>query len=96
MLCEKCGGHIPSKQELWRTTTLVGNWFIGLGDDGRPDVAGRISSGLGSGRYLLTYSFIRDGVKVEPVLTKDEIAYMRWLLFDSAARWRDEFTKASR
>lgn len=95
MLTEDCSGQLTSKRELWRTSTLVGNWFLGLGDDGRPEVAGRISRGIGSGRYLITYSFIRDGVSVEPVLNADVIAHMKWLLFDSAATWRDEFTKAS-
>ena len=96
MLCEKCRGVIPDKKELWRTSTIVGNWFIGFDDDGRPEVAGRINSGLGAGRYLISYSFVREGVKVEPTLSKDQIAYMKWLLFDSAATWREQFTEASK
>lgn len=96
MLCEKCRGVVPDKKELWRTATLVGNWFIGFDDDGLPEVAGRISSGLGAGRYMLTYSFIRDGAKAEPTLSKDQIAYMRWTLYDNQSLWRDAFTKASK
>ena len=96
MLCSKCGGNTEVKPELWRTATIVGNWFIGFDDDGKPEVAGRINGGLGAGRYLISYSFVRDGIKVEPVLKKDQIGYMKWLLFDSAATWREQFTKASK
>ena len=96
MFCEKCRGVIPDKKELWRTSTLVGHWFVGLGDDGKPEVAGRISSGLGAGRYLLSYSFIGDGVKAEPVLNKDQIVYLKWMLYDNRNAWREAFVKANK
>jgi hypothetical protein len=95
MQCEKCGGTLPSKQELWRTATMVGHWFIGFDDDGRPEVAGRITGGLGAGRYLIAYSFIKPGVKAEPTLNKDSIASLGWLLFDNQSMWRTTFTEAS-
>jgi hypothetical protein len=96
MLCEECGGAIPSKHELWRTSTLVGHWFIGFGDDGRPEVAGRITGGLGAGRYLLSYSFIKDGVKAEPTRNKEQIAYLKWMLYDNQNAWREAFVKANK
>ena len=96
MLCEKCRGVIPDKKDLWRTATLVGHWFVGFGDDGKPEVAGRISSGLGAGRYMLTYSFVRDRVKVQPVLNKDQIAYLRWVLYDNQGAWRKAFIEAGK
>jgi hypothetical protein len=82
------------KKELWRSVTLVGHWFIGFGEDHRPELAGRISSGLGAGRYMIAYSFVKNGVRVEPVLNKDQIAYLKWVLFDNQGAWREAFTKA--
>jgi hypothetical protein len=74
---------------------MVGHWFIGFDDEGRPEVAGRISGGLGAGRYLIAYSYIKPGVKVEPMLNKDAIASLRWVLFDNQNTWRTQFTVAS-
>jgi hypothetical protein len=87
-------GEMNSRQELWTTVTLVGNWFVGLSESGQPLVAGRISRRVGKGRYIATYSFIRDGVKVRPVLTDQDIAGLGWLLFDNVATWRAAFRKA--
>jgi hypothetical protein len=87
---------VEDARELWRSATVVGNWFLGLGEDGRPDVAGRINRGLGSGRYLVTYSFAKDKVRLEPVVTADQIGCMRWLLFDTASTWREAFINAER
>jgi hypothetical protein len=85
---------VEDTRQLWRTATIVGNWFLGLGTDGRPEVAGRINRGLGSGKYLITYSFARDKAKIEAVRTADQIASLGWLLFDTANAWREAFINA--
>ena len=96
MECSKCGGSIPSRTELWKTASMVGHWFIGFDDDGHPEVAGRITGGLGAGRYLIAYSFIRPGVKAVPTLNKEAIASLGWMLYDNQNIWRSQFTESSK
>jgi hypothetical protein len=35
-------------------------------------------------------------VKAQPTSSKDEIAYMRWTLYDNQNLWRAAFSKASK
>jgi hypothetical protein len=91
---EQMEQHRP---ELWRNSSIVGAWFIKFGMDGKPLIAGRISRGVtgpGQRRYLPMYSFIRDGVKVLPVVTADYVADSQWLLFDRQGAWRSAFVQA--
>ena len=80
-------------RDLWRESTVVGNWFLGLDKNGRPNVAGRIARGLGRGQYVVTFHFLVPGTESPSVVTIEDLAAMGWKLYDNAELWKQEFER---
>ena len=83
------------KRELWKESTVVGSWFLGLDGKGKPRAAGRIARGLGRGKYVVTYRFLVPGAEAPPVVSIDDVAALGWRLFDNAELWKREFERAN-
>jgi len=83
------------KRELWRESTVVGTWFLGLDNDGKPVAAGRIARGLGRGQYVVTYHFLVPGAESPPVVSIEDVAELGWRLFDNVELWQQEYERAN-
>ena len=76
---------------LWRTTSIVGHWFIRPGEHG-PTSAGRIVRGVSRGTYYVSYTHTR-GLRPPPTITFEDIVEQQWLLFSNESAWTKPFIK---